>query len=208
MSDNSPLETINSIDSIDDDEAIAEKLLAEREERIEQSDEKDSERTGESTYNISQNKMLGLPEKYTVGSQTFTFVAVPNSDMEELRGLIYKWPEPFIFAALAEPAKNGGMDFDIITKMMSQSREANGQEPLTNTEVKRIFRTLFFLQMADITPTIIDTVLFVSPAGTTRDAAQKQVNTLLPRQFPDLLRAIMDSCGGYPGDESDHFDMP
>jgi hypothetical protein len=58
--------------------------------------------------------------------------------MEELRGLIYKWPEPFIFAALAEPAKNGGMDFDLITKMMSQSREANGQEPLTNTEVKRI----------------------------------------------------------------------
>jgi hypothetical protein len=200
------IETTSAV--IDDDDAIAERLLEQREQRIEDTDEKDSEKTGESTYQISQNKMLGLPEKYTVGGQTFTFVAVPNSDMEELRTLIYGWAEPFIFAALAEPAKGGGMDYDVITKMMSQSREANGQEPLTVSEVRRMFRTLFFLQLPEMLTNIINTTLFASPKGTTREAVAKQVGELLPRQFPDLLRAIMDSCGGYPGDESDHFDTP
>lgn len=191
----------------EEDTEAAEVVKAQAERR----EEKQSEQgfaDGSVLAQISENKMFGLPDTYPVGKTVWELVAVPMGDSAKLYSLIGDWPELILYATFDKPTDKGHIDFPALLARQNKSRTSlePPMEAITANDLRLAFGMLASLQITQFIPTIIDTLLMVSPAGTTRSDVQDKFNRLVFADLHNLLRAVFDCLGGYPGDIHDRFE--
>ncbi len=186
---------------IETDDSETKALVAAKVEKETKEETVSGMKDGTITESISTNKMLALPDSYKVGHTTWEFVAVPRTDMAKLFNLAWQWPRVILYATLAKSLPTGKPDY---TAVLSSFQADNADK--TMADVSQELRYMVSMGITENLPTIINTLLIVSPAGTTKEEVTEKFDSLVFADYHILLRAVFDCVGGFPGDLADRFE--
>lgn len=172
---------------------------------------------------MSHEDMTGQPSPVVVGSVTLNLKAPTIRTLRRVQRRIWQgWPDVLLFAALATPAVGSGIDVAKTADIWTKSRQAKDPNALEVAPVdvqQRLREFSNSLGLEDPDQDAEDEE-YESPLKAVAEVLSLMCDPLpcaeaeLPEwvadtftmpQLTDLLRAIWDAAGGFPGDMRERF---
>lgn len=175
---------------------------------------------------MSHEAMTGQPQAVRIGTVTLDLKAPTIRNLRRVQRRIWQgWPDVLLFAALATPAVGSGIDVDKTAAIWTKSRQAKDPNALDMTAVdvqQRLREVSNSIGLEDPDqPDDGEDDLYLSPVKAIAEVlslmcdplpcpedklAEWVTDTFTIPNLTDLIRAVWDATGGFPGDMRERFD--